>query len=50
MVWVLSFMPSGAIPTIGLTALQVFQKIGTPLVKEAKAPTHGSPPSLRQMG
>jgi NADPH:quinone reductase-like Zn-dependent oxidoreductase len=31
----LSFMPSGAIPTIGLTALQMFQKIGTPLVSSS---------------
>ena len=55
----LSFMPSGAIPAIGLTALQMFQKIGTPLVSRSSVAvvsgqggtgSHGSLPSLRQMG
>ena len=49
----LSFMPSGAIPTIGLTAMQMFQKIGTPLVSSSSVAivsgqggtgSHGSPP------
>ena len=55
----LSLKPSGAIPTIGLTALQMFKKIGTPLVSSSSVGitsgqggtgSHGSPPSLRQMG